>query len=736
MKMRIGICRRFLLLALLPLLFTGCAASQTEPEGSESQTAEHLPGEDWKVQYIEMTAGDDGKIIGLAKTENGLFTIFNRTPESTEGYPVYYLSDKKLGQTNFKYTFESMSIEMPGEHQPFCLFSNEEKMYILASCDTGEEYSCFLYEVDAEEGDAQHVDITETWKAAFGEERGLALAAVDENGSVYIGMKGTECKILVASEDGSLISILRQQDFVLYDLTSVEGQIYCAGRSQGTDVLFHVDNQKQGLDMVAALPDSRGTMMLCPGQGNTVLYGYYDAIYQVDLDKGEGKDLYAWTNAGVDGRIVKEFFTDEQGNVWVLPDLEAEIFVMMLLQNPLAKSDDGAVVENEAAAEKETVIICGNEIRDTELAKAVGRFNITNDKYHVEIREYDYDRLAAEIMAGRGPDLVPLDSIGVSVGANKGIVEDLNPYLEASEILSRDMLNERVMDLYTVDGKLTCIPPSFCVTTLFGKESELGSEPGWTMEQFLDYVDEHRGLTVMDGVMRGDSRMIMVMMMWYARQQQWVDWEQGRAKFDEGEFEELLRFAAAYEAKYDSDPGHAEKKWEDGKLLLYSRPVLDMQSFLQYREVLAGDMVAIGYPTQEGTPCNMLSGYGMYGISAASTHKEGAWAFIEYLASSQTGENTYQYGIATLNSAMEDMLERAREEESNRAGYAIPAATDEDIMQFRQLLDNAVIRDGELIIVNEILTEEMDICFSGGRSVEETVDVIQSRLQLYLDENR
>lgn len=739
--MRKSICRHFLLAALLLLLFTGCAAGQAGSEGfegSEGQTVktdEHLPGEDWKVQYIEMDAGDAGKILGLAKTEDRLFTTFNRTQESIEGYPVYYLSNKKLGQTNFKYIFESMSIDMPIEHQPFCLFSSEDKLYILASCNTGEAYTWFLYEVDAEEGTAQQVDISEAWKAAFGEERGATLAAVDENGSVYIGMKGTECKILVASEDGSQISILRQQDIVLNDLTSVEGQVYCAARSQGADALFRIDSQEQKLEKVAALPDSRGTVMLCPGQGNTVLYGYYDAVYQYDLDKGEGNDIYAWANAGADGKFVKEFFMDEQGNVWVLPDLEADIFLMMLLQNPLTNSGNGAAAENEAAAEKETVIICGNEVQDTELAKAVGRFNVTNDKYHVEIREYDYDRLAAEIMAGNGPDLIAVDALGVSVCANQGIVEDLNPYLEASEILSRDMLNERVLELYTVDGKLTCIPPSFYIGTLFGKESELGSEPGWTMEQFLDYVDEHRGLTVMEGSMRGDSREIMVMMMWYARQQQWVDWKEGKAKFDDEEFEELFRFAAAYEAKYDNDPGYAEQKWEDGKLLLYSRPVLDMESFLQYREVLAGDMVAIGYPTQEGTPCNKLSGYGSYGISTASAHKEGAWAFIEYLASIQTGEDTYQYGIATLNSAMEDMLERAKEEKSNRGGYAIPAATDEDIMQFRQLLDNAVIRDGELGVVNEILTEEMDTCFSGGRSVEETINVIQNRVQLYLDEN-
>lgn len=79
---------------------------------------------------------------------------------------------------------------------------------------------------------------------------------------------------------------------------------------------------------------------------------------------------------------------------------------------------------------------------------------------------------------------------------------------------------------------------------------------------------------------------------------------------------------------------------------------------------------------------------------------------------------------------MEDMLKQAREAKGNT-----PAATDEDIQQFRQLLENAVIRDGELGLVNEILSEELDICFSGGRSVEETAEVIQSRVQLYLDEN-
>ena len=51
--MKTGIYRYFLLLALLSLLFGGCATRQTEPGESAAQktnVGDPLPGEDWNVQ--------------------------------------------------------------------------------------------------------------------------------------------------------------------------------------------------------------------------------------------------------------------------------------------------------------------------------------------------------------------------------------------------------------------------------------------------------------------------------------------------------------------------------------------------------------------------------------------------------------------------------------------------------------------------------------------------------------
>ena len=100
--MKTGIYRYFLLLALLSLLFGGCATRQTEPGESAAQktnVGDPLPGEDWNVQYVEMAAGGGGKLLGFAMTEKGLYISFSRAPEISEEYPLYYLSSQKLGQT-------------------------------------------------------------------------------------------------------------------------------------------------------------------------------------------------------------------------------------------------------------------------------------------------------------------------------------------------------------------------------------------------------------------------------------------------------------------------------------------------------------------------------------------------------------------------------------------------------------------------------------------------------------
>lgn len=159
--------------------------------------------------------------------------------------------------------------------------------------------------------------------------------------------------------------------------------------------------------------------------------------------------------------------------------------------------------EGRSGADKQTVVL-GCMAADTELKRMVNEFNVENDTYQIECREYGYDddavrRVSTEFAAGNGPDLISLNMIDVEEFVHKNLLEDLEPFLQESDSLGREDLVEPVLRCNTVKGKLVCIPPEFAIDTLMGKSSEVGGEPGWTMEEFMSCVKAHEGAEIFEG---------------------------------------------------------------------------------------------------------------------------------------------------------------------------------------------------------------------------------------------
>ena len=65
--------------------------------------------------------------------------------------------------------------------------------------------------------------------------------------------------------------------------------------------------------------------------------------------------------------------------------------------------------------------------------------------------------------------------------AEKQIFEDLEPYLEGSSLLDREDFMENLLEGYTVDEKLVCVPRCFAVEITTGKTSIVGEEAGLTV---------------------------------------------------------------------------------------------------------------------------------------------------------------------------------------------------------------------------------------------------------------
>ena len=73
------------------------------------------------------------------------------------------------------------------------------------------------------------------------------------------------------------------------------------------------------------------------------------------------------------------------------------------------------------------------------MKSAIIDFNKSSDKYHISVKTYGQDdwesgltQFNADVASGSGPDLVDFSNLNYTLYAEKGVFEDLYPYMEKS----------------------------------------------------------------------------------------------------------------------------------------------------------------------------------------------------------------------------------------------------------------------------------------------------------------
>ncbi len=401
------------------------------------------------------------------------------------------------------------------------------------------------------------------------------------------------------------------------------------------------------------------------------------------------------------------------------------------------------------------------------LDAAIVEFNKTNPYYEVVIQHYDWQtgqgQLEMELATGKGPDLFDTSMVYVEKLAERGLIEDLNIYLEDGRGLKREDVVESVLRCNTVEEVLTCVPARFYLEIMLGKSSLIGDKASWTVEEFLACVKENEGIQVGNGIRwvrnsEEDNQYSIVEAVLHADVEHFVDKEKKQASFDNEEFRKLLEFAKDYEAdSFDYDTN--KDFWlqvKDNELLLCQNRIDSVEDYMLSLSVLGKDAQYIGYPTYDGSVCYGVSNYVACGMNPNSQVKEGAWAFIEFLVQYRFEESVYEHGFFSEKSGLEEQFAEAMEKEYTKGAEGIDpielpkwemyygngqliaeayAATQEDIDALRELIDGAsYVYNAGSNSIYAIVQEEVCVYLSGDKTVDETINIIQNRVQLFLDE--
>lgn len=421
-----------------------------------------------------------------------------------------------------------------------------------------------------------------------------------------------------------------------------------------------------------------------------------------------------------------------------------------------------------ATIKDKEILTLGTLWMDSDVRRRVVEFNKASDTYRIRVEEYsqyntaeDYtiglSRLNTDIASGNAPDIMCLSGeMPVESYMSKGLFVDLKTFMENDPELKMEDYMTEIIDAFSQDGKWYQMVPSYFLYTVFGKTAEVGEEPGITFEE-LQALRAKKGEDIQVFSERTKSSVLMDAIM--MNSDEYINWETGECYFNTPQFISLLEFANEFPSEIDyetlyNDPTYWEKQetlFRDGGALLLPYTISDFQDFQYCEDGTFGEQItAVGFPVGDGVGNAYMCNYA-FAISAKSKYQDVAWEFLRYYLTDEF-QDSFTYGWPIKLSSLEKRIQKAQEkpyyedENGNKVEYdetfyiggmeiVLEPLTQEDcerVIGFLKSADHVYNYDRNII---SIMEEESAAYFEGQKSVKEVADIIQSRIQIYVNEN-
>lgn len=596
---------------------------------------------------------------------------------------------------------------------------------------------------------------------------------------------------LIAGKDGSVRLLLGGDNVYRMDVSS-EGEV--SERQQLSEETNSIFYNRQ--NMVAR---EDGTFLITYSDENDWTKNYF-TTYDFETDTlGESVEMpssfgwngYSSLNAGVtndlvfvlndgiytynsgDTEVVKKMdFVNSDVNIsnfLGLVELDENSFIGIFNEN-YGEDIKGAVFTYRDPADipdKAVVVLAGNWI-NSDMRQRVVEFNRANDAYRIVLKEYDnynsyndytagVTKLNNDIVTGGMPDILITDGLPVENYIAKGLLADVGKLIETDPELSKVEFMQNVFDAYSVDGTLYYVVPNFNVVTMLAKTSLVGDKTGWTLEEMQQVVASMGEGAQAIGEMTRDSFMSMAMQFCGP---DFIDIKSGKCSFNTENFISMMEYAKSLpqEINWDSLYNEGdywttqETQYRDNRTLLMMLYISNIRSLnYQFNGNFGEPVTFIGFPT-EGGQGSYVNAIQSFVLSAKSPNLDGAWEFIRYYLTDEY-QKEMNWGLSVNKQIFMEKAQEATEkptytdENGNEVEYEetfwmngedipMPPLTQEQVDQVVNFIMSVnqgyYYNDNVLNIINE----EMGAFYSGQKSAQDTANVIQSRVQIYVDENR
>lgn len=382
---------------------------------------------------------------------------------------------------------------------------------------------------------------------------------------------------------------------------------------------------------------------------------------------------------------------------------------------------------------------------DNFLKSAIVDFNKQNPEYKVVLRTLednsidDYkNTIMAEISAGSGPDILESSVLPTKAGAKQGF---LYRFTEGDlSIIDGNFSSTKQLGKVEVD--YYGIPYSFDVTTVVADKRVVGEKTYWTLDNAMNLLNNRNMNKFMDGA---EKAYLFYYLAVRNEDLKLVDWENKKSNLNDEKAVEILEFVSRYSKDNNENLVMLDELTKNECLteILY----LFTPSVINYiSQQLQRNEIFIGFPTEAGIGEHYMQGT-VLGVNSKSENIEGAKQFIEFLLSEEQQKKLasmmledgnvnvcYPVKETVLKQLFEDFRKKAKEEQENDDRYSGWKLTEEEYNVLWEVLQSAKVPENDSEVILDIIAEESNEFFLGVRTAMDVLDIIDNRVQLYLDE--
>ncbi len=361
-----------------------------------------------------------------------------------------------------------------------------------------------------------------------------------------------------------------------------------------------------------------------------------------------------------------------------------------------------------------------------------------------ETSEQDFAKFKAELLSGIVPDIICLDDVDYAMLSDKGMFEDLRPWMENDSEFRQEDYFMNLFESLSYQGAMERVALTFGVGTAVAKTEFLDGKNSISLEEYDQLAAAlPEGMAMLP---EHETRNSLLHSLALVQSDSFIDEKNASCRFDSEEFVKLLELCSTG----DSGEVHMmdDYAWRENRVLLYPA---SLYTFTDYHGI-ASIRFAEEAITLTGVPkvdAASNGGYflpsGTFAVSSNSLYKEEIWEFIKFALQEekQLAKESALYSFPVNREAFHLLFEaEAGRNETllprgifmNEEEYLVGTPTAEEEQQFLQHVEEISAAYVYDLSLNAIVQEEAEMYFSGDCTAQEAAEKIQGRVGLYLAE--